>query len=378
MKIIYCLHGTCNPGGMERIVIAKANALAERGHRIIIVTTDQNGRPDFFPLNPKVRRLDSDVMYSSNNTRNPILKYFIRRSKIKRHKRFISHLISTFQPDIVISTVGNEVNFIPEIAGNASTVAEIHFSKFYRLQFGRKGIWRLIDQYLTKTDSRSLKKYDRFVVLTNNDAKHWADANNLVVIPNFSNIAPGHASSLTDKCVIAVGHLDYQKNYEEMVEVWHHIHPTHPDWQLQIFGEGPDRAKLQRLIDSKGLSDNILLKGTVPPDGHIYEKASILLHTARYEGLPLVLLEAMSAGVPVAAYDCPCGPAEIIDNNVTGFLIPQGNRIEMANALNRLIEDEELRHQMGAASVGRADRFSPQAIMDRWENLLVSLINSNN
>lgn len=376
MKIVYCLHGTCNPGGMERIVIAKANALAERGHQVIIATTDQNGKPDFFPLSPLVRRLDSEILYSHNKTHNPVSKYLRRRKQIKRHKQFLAHLISAEEPDVVISTVGNEVNFIPEIAGGATTVAEIHFSRFYRLQKRRKGIWHLIDRYLTHTDRRALAKYDRFVVLTKADASHWKDARNLVVVPNFVATSPKSVSSLSQKRVIAVGNLNFQKNYDEMIEVWHQVHKSHPDWILEIYGTGPERGHLQSLIASKWPGENVYLRGTASPEGEIYTDASILLHTARYEGFPLALLEAMSAGVPVVAYDCPCGPSEIIDNNVTGFLIPQGDRAAMVEALNTLIEDKGLRMRMGEASVRRAAQFSPANIIEQWEKLLEGLINS--
>ena len=162
-------------------------------------------------------------------------------------------------------------------------------------------------------------------------------------------------------------------NFGEMIEGWNGVYKSHPDWILEIYGTGPERARLQQIINEKGLENNIFLRGTASPDGKIYSDAAVLLHTARYEGFPLVLLEAMSAGVPVVAYDCPCGPAEIIDTNVTGFLIPVGDREAMVNAVNRLIDDKELRMRMGACSVNRANRFSPEAIMNQWEDLLHSL-----
>lgn len=374
MKILYCVHGTCNPGGMERMVVAKANAFCRRGHEVTIVTTDQAGRPDFFPLERGVRRLDSDVMYSQTIGLNPLSKYLARKRKMQAHRKFLQKVIALKRPDVVISTVGNEVGFLPDIAGGVATVAELHFSRFYRLQKKRRGIWRAIDSHLTRTDGRNLARYDRFVVLTASDAVHWKTHSNVVVIPNFVTIGVKEPAPLVAKRVIAVGRLEYQKNYPAMLEVWEQVQSSHPDWTLEIYGEGPDKTYLQEIINRKRLQDSVFLKGSMPPDGSAYSSASILLHTALYEGLPLSLIEAMSTGIPVVAFDCPCGPSEIISHGTTGFLIPPENGSSMVNALKKLMDDENLRRTMGDASFTLARRYDPQAIINRWESLFRELL----
>lgn len=373
MKILYCIHGTFNPGGMERMVVSKANALAERGNEVVILTSDQDGRPDFFPLHKAVIRLDADVMYGNTDFSGPVSKFFVRRRKMQAHKEFIKRTIKSFNPDIIISTVGNEVSFLPKLADGAATVAEIHFSRYYRLQKDRKGIWRLIDWYLTQCDRRNLSHYDRFVVLTGSDAKNWRGLNNLIVIPNFISTEPQSTTSLESKRVIAVGRLDFQKNYDAMIDVWERVHRDFPDWTLDIYGQGPDKERLEKIVSDKGLGDTINFKGITPPAGQAYSTASILLHTARYEGFALVLVEAMSFGIPVVAFDCPCGPGEIIKDSKTGFLIPPGDVAGMAEALKTLMGNPDMRSEMGANSLERSRCFSPETIIPLWESLFEEL-----
>ena len=238
MRIIYCLAGTFNSGGMERIVINKANWLAEHGHEVSIITTEQNGRQNFFPLNEKVTRIDLDVMYSDTNSLGVVKKMISRKRLMRKHRKALNTVLLQNKPDIVVSTFGNEVGFLPFIADGSRKVAEIHFSRWYRLQLNRKGIWRIIDKYLTYTDYRILKKFDRFICLTEEDKLNWGKLNNIEVIPNFIEDIAAQTAPLTAKSMIAVGRLSYQKGYERLVKAWKIVADKHPDWRLNIFGGG--------------------------------------------------------------------------------------------------------------------------------------------
>ena len=373
MKILYCLLGTFNSSGMERVVIAKANALTRLGHEVIIATTEQHGRADFYALGDGVRRVDSDVMYSDSLDLGVVRKFFVRRGKMAHHREFLKGLIEAELPDVVISTVGNEVGFLPDIAGDAATVAEIHFSRFYRLQLGRRGIWKLIDRFLTAMDKSSLRRYDRFVVLTRADAANWGDMPNLVVIPNFTEHFAERGASLRSGRTIAVGRLERQKDYPAMLRVWKRVTDGLPDSVLEIYGEGSQRAFIENLIHELGLEGNVRLRGVVEDMDSVYREASLLLHTAAYEGMPMVLIEAMGAGVPVVSFDCPCGPSDIIKDGQTGFLVEHRNEEELARAAIRVLSDEKLRHRLGDASFTEARRYAPERVVAMWVRELEEL-----
>lgn len=369
MKLIYCLAGTFNAGGMERVVVGKANWLVKNGYDVIIVTTEQNGRQDFFSLEKAVKRIDLDVMYSENVTSNPFKKYMARRQKMHKHRDLMREVIEKEKPDIVISTFGNEVSFIPSFKDKSKKMAEIHFSRWYRLQLNRKSIWRLIDRYLTRQDFKILKKYDKFVCLTKEDLRNWVGLKNVMCIPNFIEIENAEKAALKENQMIAVGRLSYQKGYDRMIKAWKIVSERHPAWTLNIFGGGELKDTLIGLIDSLGLNETVIIHNPTDDIKSEYLNNSALLLSSHYEGLPMVLLEAMSYGLPLISFDCQCGPRDIIRNNANGLLVKDGDINGLAEAVIKAIESEGLRHKLGNGAKEEAKNYSIDAIMEKWTTL---------
>ena len=237
MKILYNLIGTFNSGGMERVIIAKANTLVEKGYEVIIVTTDQRGRKPFFPLHPQIRTYDLDINYSINNGRliEKVLCYPIKQWK---HKKKLKALLSELKPDIIISTYGNEITIIPQIQTTAKKILEIHFCKGFRQMQNNKLLWRLINIQRAKVEAKLVKKFDKFVVLTNEDRNYWGNMSNIEVIPNFISELPVQRAALKNKICIAVGRLTYQKGFDRLIKIWQMINKQCPDWELRIYGNG--------------------------------------------------------------------------------------------------------------------------------------------
>ena len=185
MKLIYCIADTFNPGGMERVLLNKLRWWSRQGgHELLVVTTDQRGRPPFYAFPPEVRMVDLNIRYRADNGRNPVLKilaYFRKRAK---HKKALTRLLMQERADIVVSLYPSESSFIPQIRDGSKKVLELHFSKFFRLQYGRSGLLGLADRFRTWQDGRIVRRFDRFVVLTQEDAKFWGPLPNLAVIPN--------------------------------------------------------------------------------------------------------------------------------------------------------------------------------------------------
>ena len=147
----------------------------------------------------------------------------------------------------------------------------------------------------------------------------------------------------------------------------------HPGWRLRICGSGKQRRALEVRIQEKGLGGAVELAGAVDDIGEAMERASIFVLSSRWEGFPLVLLEAMSKGLAVVAADCPTGPAEIVEDGRNGLLVPARRVNGLAGGIRALIEDEALRRRCAAGALETAAQYSMDAVGDRWDALLRDL-----
>lgn len=373
MKIIYCIACTCHSGGMERVLTNKANYLARHGYEIVVVTTDQRGKQPFFPLEPSIRCIDLGINYDENNGKsflNKLLHYPVKQAL---HRKRLKAVLMKERPNVTVSMFNNDAGFIPGIKDGSAKLLEIHFSKFKRLQYGRKGLWRLADRWRSKQDEKTVRKFDRFVVLTEEDKAYWGNLPNIMVIPNAISGIPAGTALLENKRVIAVGRYTYQKGFERLVDAWHLLASRFPDWKLDIIGDGEERPLLEQRIRSYGLERQVTLTRPIQEIGKVYMEASILASSSRYEGLPMVLLEAQAFGLPIVAFQCKCGPKDIVSDGMNGYLVPEGDTAGMAQRLETLMKDVTLRKRMGLKAKESASRFNEEAIMEKWMNTFQTL-----
>lgn len=375
MRLVYCIAGTRHSGGMERVLANKANYWVRHGHDVTIVTTDQHGELPFFHLDTRVKCIDLEVNYEDNNGKSVWNKLVYYPYKQYVHRKRLQSILKREQPDITISMFCNEAAFLPNIKEGGLKVLEIHFSKYKRLQYGRKGLWRWVDIVRSRYDEILVKKYDRFVVLTEEDKSYWGALPNMVVIPNARTFTPTNTSLLQNKIVLAVGRLTYQKGFERLIEAWSLLNDKFPDWKLVIVGDGEKKEELEQLVVDSCLQDSVFLKAPVKDMEQLYREASVIAMTSRYEGLPMILLEAQAYGIPIVSFKCQCGPADIITDGKDGFLVPEGNVPMMAEKLSMLMSDYQLRAKMGKAAVLSSKRFDEERVMHQWENLFSSLLN---
>jgi glycosyltransferase involved in cell wall biosynthesis len=170
--------------------------------------------------------------------------------------------------------------------------------------------------------------------------------------------------------VLAAGRLARQKGYDRLIKSWALVAPDHPDWHLRICGNGPAQEKLERLIAERGLEQSVTLAGPAKDLGAEMAKASIFVLSSRWEGLPLALLEAMSVGMAVVSFNCPTGPADVIEDHRNGLLIQPRTIANLAAGLHEMIEDEELRQRCAAGAVETARDYSMDVVGPQWEALL--------
>lgn len=376
MKIIYCTHSTYNPGGMERVLLNKVTYLSALPEwEVSVVTTDQHQRPSFYPFPEKVRMTDLEINYSDDNDKGIWKKITSYLCKRKEHKRKLTALLLKEKPDIVVSLYPSESSFIPDIKDGSKKVLELHFNKFFRIQYGRKGIIGLIDRWRTRQDERIVRRFDKFVVLTNEDKGYWGGLPNIEVIPNAAIHVSKNYSEVKNKRVIAVGRLDYQKGFDRLIQAWKLVQHTgrFSDWKLDIFGQGEWREMLQQMIDKQGLQNTVKIN---PPTNAIlneYVHSSLLVMSSNYEGFGMVLVEAMSCGVPVISFDCKCGPKDIIQPEINGLLVPNGDIQALADAMMKVMEDEAYRKMLSLNARKVVDTYSEQAVMSQWILLFTSI-----
>ncbi|MBL1407273.1 glycosyltransferase family 4 protein [Sphingobacterium faecale] len=377
MKIIYNIAGLFNAGGMERVLTNKANYLAGLGYEVIILTTDQKNRKPYFDLKSCVKHLDLGINYAEIQDLGLFFKAVAYWNKQRLHERRMRTLLNELEADVVICMFDHDVSFLHKIEDGSKKVLEIHFSRFKRLQYGRKGLWRVVDRQRSDRDLRLAKKYDRFVVLTKEDKGYWGDLNNIVVIPNANSFLTDTTAELSNKVAIAVGRYDYQKGFDDLIKIWAMVQPGFPDWQLKIYGAGEMETEMRKMIEDLNLEQYVFLCEPVRNIKEAYLSSSVYLMTSRYEGLPMALLEAQSCGLPLLSYACKCGPRDIIEEGRNGYLVKQDDMEEFVRRLREMLSREGLRKAMGEQGKDMSQHFSEEVVMKQWIKLFEEVLNES-
>ena len=380
MKIAYYLPSLQAPGGIERIVTFKANYFAEHfeGYDITIITSEQMGKAPHFPLSPKVKHIDLGVSFDlpySQSTVSKVLKYPFRYYRFKQR---LSNLLNELKPDITISTMRRELNFITKLKDGSLKIGEFHVSRY---AYGAEALKRkspivnMIKKGWANRFVKNLSKLSRVIILTSEGAKDWPELTNISIIPNpISTPVEGKQTDILSHNAIAVGRYAPQKGFDMLIPAWSIVAQRHPDWKLHIYGEGDLKEKFTRLIDELQVNNNCLLHHTVSNIAEKYCISSIFVLSSRYEGLPLVLGEAMAYGIAPVAFACPCGPRDMITNGKNGLLVENGNIEQLAKQICYLIENENIRIEMGRQAKIRAKDFTMEAISQQWKSLFEELM----
>ena len=371
--IVYTIGSLDNPGGVERVLVNKANFLVQK-YKVTILVAQKNKSDFAYSISPSVNILVLDInKYDNGWTKIPILGFFY---KIKKLKKIYQNIMNQIKPDIVINVERGFEDFIlPKLNPHIPCIRESHSS----LQASG-----LMDHYnksikgkfFTYLYNQQLKKFDKLVLLTEEDRKFRNYKNGDVVIPNVVSkfdIEPNY--DLNAKEVISVGRLDQFKNFKDQILVWKNIIKTHPNWKLKIYGEGPEKKSLSSLIKTLELESHVFLMGRSNHIEKELKNSAFFLFTSMAEGFGMVLVEAMQMGLPVISYNCPCGPKDIITDNEDGFLVRLNDRDELQLKILELIEKLHLRKTMSSYAIEKSKRYNEGAIMPRWIELFDKIIN---
>lgn len=373
IRLAYCIPSLDHSGGMERVLTAKANYLADKmNYDVNIIITDDKGTKPYFPLSDKINVIQLDVNID-NLWQYPIWKrLYLYQKKMKEYKRKLEICLNTLRPDITVSLLRREINFLCDIKDGSAKIGEIHFGRYkYReANFGFlpniANKW-ITNRWMAQLDKK-VKQLDKFVVLTHEDATYWEGLTNLMVIPNPITIKNEHYSDCVAKIAIAVGRYTYQKGFDILLSAWKMVYKKLPDWQLYIYGGGNRDAYIDQ-VKKMGLESGVHCEGPITNITEKYLESSIFILSSRFEGLPLVLMEAMSVGLAPVAFACPCGPKDIIKDGENGLLCKNGDTTELASKICELIEDENLRKVIGQNAANSIKKYSLDNIMHQWNDL---------
>lgn len=369
MKILYYTDQIYKHGGLERVLSNKLNYLSNNTTlELYVVTIAQNSNPPCYQINEDVKLIDLDINYNRDIS-------FISLKNIKyirEHYRKLKKTVQKIQPDvIVVCNYDYAFYFVPFIAKKALKIKEFHSSRYFSNKV-REENKSLIRKLMFGVSDFFQKKYDNLVLLTKDEFQYYY-TNNKVCIENACSITNSQTlAPLENKRVISAGRIAPVKGFEDLINAWSHVNENYPDWQLDIYGDGDDidyLKSLKDLVKELNLESSIKFMGSTSNLDKEMLSASIYAMSSKTECFPMVLLEAMSLGVPIVSYDCPNGPRHIITNEKDGFLVPNGNIIELSKKINYLIENKDLRLLMGTLGHQNVQRFSEKLIMNKWLNL---------
>lgn len=377
-KIVYVVGDLSYPNGMSRVLSQKVNWLAEHtDYELYVVLTEKANMPWYYQLSPKIKEvvnfnLNFDDIWNMPFHRR-LAAYF---QKQRHYKKLFTQYLMTVRPDITVSVVRREINFINGIKDGSKKVGEIHFTKKSNRVFDKKHlpqkVNRLITHWWQESLERKLRQLDKFVVLTEEDATLWHNIPSMTVIPNPIYNFPSHASPCSKKQVVAVGRYTWIKGFDLLIDAWALTSKRHPDWLLRIYGPG-DSSPFRRMIAEKGLQDVACCEGPIDNVYECFNESSVFVLSSRFEGFALVLAEAMASGLACVAFDCPCGPRSIIHHQEDGLLVANGDIKALAEGIDRLIADETLRRRYGQLARKNVERFKEDNIMKKWIELFNGL-----
>ncbi len=379
LNIVYIVQTLHVVGGLERIQTEKMNALAATGRYCISVVCvcQKEDAPNAFPLSGEVQQICLGQVFDPKRPfrSNPV-RFFLGRMKWRRQSRkLLLEALHALRPDVVVATVNHIPNGFCRL--KAKTVIESHCNLSETLR------GRLMPRYSRMTLAHVANHASAVVTLTHDDARQWTTARRMEIIPNFTNMQPIGPCNYRSRRVVALGRLYEQKGFDLLIDAWKAVAKCHPDWHLDIYGEGDQCKALQQQIADDGLSQVVSLHPFTDDVTSVYARAAFYVMSSRYEGFGLVLIEAMRCGLPCVSFDCPSGPSEIITDGRDGILVPyrgmsREERVDgLAQALCRMMDHEEQIPVMGCTAQDTSQRYTAENVIPMWERLFEGIFSEN-
>lgn len=361
-RIVILANDIDGVGGAQRVAHSLAQGLALRGHCV-----DLAGIVPFTPRHEFI----ADPAYRARTLGDrpqPVREDEEGRSRLRELCcANLDNLLREGPPGIIITTQVWAMEHLAEVDHRGWRVIGQYHSSFEAAAAGPE-LDRLRSAY---------SDIDAFALLTDEDASSFrrAGLNNTCAIPNAVSFFPDRPAALESQRLTYLGRLSVEKGPQFLVEAWGRIAAEHPQWTLQIIGDGPDepaiREQIARLPEG---ADRIEVLPPVPDPMRVLLASDIVVLPSLVEGFPLVLAEAMACGVPVVATDCSAGVRTLLRDGATGLLAARGDAASLGRALGTLMESRDLRQKLGSGGRLAARELLPDSILNRWEQLFTDVL----
>lgn len=350
MKIVLTIGGLVY-GGAERVMSNLANSFAESGHETTLITI--HSKDPAYQLNENITFING-LNWKGKLSFFSVCKEY--RNLIKKTKPdVILTFLTQVNEFVLFSTLGMSV---PVIVSERNDPAHSAPSRFRRVV------------------RRLLYPYADGVVFQTEDAKNYFNGMKIKsskIIQNPIFISPEELTNnnAAEKMIITAGRLTEAKNQKLLIDAFADIADAYPEYKLVIYGEGNLRSELESRVEEYGLENRITLPGNTDKLHHYMKHSEIFVLSSNYEGMPNVLMEAMSCGMACISTDCPCGgPRFLIEDGKNGLLVPVGDEESLSGALEKLLNCNELRYDIGINAKKIYDNLNPEIICKKWENYL--------
>jgi glycosyltransferase involved in cell wall biosynthesis len=352
--IAFVLQGL-GAGGSEHIVSLLCNHFATLGWTVSLLAFEHRETVPYYPHHPAIRILPLGLKPAP---RGPIAAI----GAVRARKNALCQAFGLLRPDLVVSFL-TRTNILSVLAARGLDLPVIISERNNPALQTVGPVWGALRRW-------SYPRADGLVTMTAGAMRYFADTvpPRIWVIPNPAT-AP---ASLPDACsdgrtIAAVGRLVPQKGFDLLLEAFAKAKDAIPEWRLVLWGEGPDRTALEAQRDRLGLAGRVEMPGVTNRPGEWIAHTDVFVLSSRFEGWGLVVGEAMAAGLPVISFDCKWGPAEMIEHDRSGILVPNGDVDALAATLVNLCRDRDKRETIGRAAAERMRQFTPERIIAEWQ-----------
>ena len=376
-SIVFCTPALYSAGGVERVVVEKANYFAEiLNYNLTIIVTEGRGNLCFFPISDKVKIINYELNFEELWYLPFWKKIFVYFRKQYQFKKRLKADLVKYRPDFTISTLRREINFLTRINDGSMKIGELHVNRDNYRSINENHsnvIKRMFVRLWKKNLLRNLKRLDKMVVLTDNALNDWPELDNVVKIPDALPFKIDNKSELSAKRVLSIGRYAYDKGNDLLLQAWAIVEKHMQDWSLVVYGNGNNEPYQKQMTELGVDEQRCHLFGPVTDVKKEYLSSSVFVLPSRFEGFGLVIIEAMACGVPVVAFDCENGPRSIITDGENGFLIPPFDISLFAERVMLLMRDKELRCRMGANAQKAAAQYEIDGVGQQWKQLFEEL-----
>lgn len=341
-------------GGVERVVSTIANELSNKNkYKIKIISLyEPKNKEILFKLNSNIELIY--LNYKVERTRNIVICYdtykFLKKS-LKGIKLDLIFGLNTYN-DIYLALIKKRLKL---------KVIAWHHEDY----FNDTPKWNLLKKIM-------YKKLDKVVLLTERDKKEYEKfCNNAIVIPNPSPFKAEYLFNVDSKKILSLGRLSVEKSFEYMIRAFKLIKDEFKDWSLEIVGDGPEKNKLIKLIKELELENKVYISDFTNDVRKKYSEAAFTVLTSQKEGLPMMLIESKSFGIPSVSFDVRTGPKEIINHEVDGYLVEANNINSLSEYMKKIMVDNDKRKEMSTKAYCESEKYSLKKVINYWELVIV-------